>query len=166
MLGGCARRPNSPMGFGSSLLTGEMLGGNATTHERVASLRRRSRSRSDLAIGSARCLPITFLATSPSMRRDGESRRLHTLALDLSRADGDDQGIATSLGSIALVDVAEGDFNAARGHFDAAIAAYESAEMPDAAIALRDMATDLLERRVSLEAVIHRVAHPDRQGRP
>lgn len=91
-------------------------------------------------------------------RRDDESRRFHTLALEISRHDGDHQGAATSLGGIAYVDFAEGDLEGARQKWDAAIDAYEAAEMVEAARSLRDRATDLLEGRVVLETVVHRVA--------
>lgn len=88
--------------------------------------------------------------------RDDESRRLHRLALDLSRRDGDDQGIATSLGSLALVDVAAGDLEAARSRFAAAAEAYERAAMPDAATGVRETAEALLVRRVKLDELVHR----------
>jgi tetratricopeptide (TPR) repeat protein len=91
-------------------------------------------------------------------RRDEESRRLHTLVLDISRVEGDQQGVATSLGGIALVDFVEGDLDAARQNWYAAVAAYEAAEMSDAARALRERASALLEGRVALETLVHRVA--------
>ncbi len=90
--------------------------------------------------------------------RDDESRLLHIAALELSRLDGDNQGIATSLGSIAHVDVAEGDFDAARQRYDAAVEAYEMAGMSDAAQSLRERSNELLEGRVRIESVVHRAS--------
>ena len=89
--------------------------------------------------------------------RDDASRRLHILALEISRAEADDQGVATSLGSIAYVDFAEGDRDAARRNWEAAARAYEAAEMPEAARSLREKANDLLEGRTALETIVHRV---------
>jgi hypothetical protein len=40
---------------------------------------------------------------------DDESRHVHLAVAYSSRLDGDEQGIATSLGSLALIDVAAGD---------------------------------------------------------
>jgi tetratricopeptide (TPR) repeat protein len=88
--------------------------------------------------------------------RDRDSRMLHTRALDLSRRDCDHQGVATSLGSIAHIDVAEGDFEAAQRTYDAAVREYELANMPDEAQSLRQRSNDLLERRVRIEDVVHR----------
>jgi hypothetical protein len=65
--------------------------------------------------------------------RDAESRELHLAALALSESENDQHGIATSLGSIALVDVAEGDLRAARVNYDASVAAYERAGLPEVA---------------------------------
>lgn len=91
-----------------------------------------------------------------NQRRDADSRTFHLQALDLARAEGDDHGIATSLGSIALVDVADGDLDAASGRFDACVAAYTRAGMPDDAERVRRTAHDLLERRVPLETLVDR----------
>jgi tetratricopeptide (TPR) repeat protein len=89
-------------------------------------------------------------------RKDAESRHLHTRALELSRAAGDDHGIATSLGSIALVDVAEGNLEAARDQFDASAKAYERAHMPEDADRVRETADALLVRSVPLKSLVHR----------
>ena len=94
--------------------------------------------------------------------RDDESRRLHAAALEIARADGDDQGMATSLGSIALIDVANGDLDAARARYDAAVEAYRSAGMSDAAESLRVRADDLLTGRVRFDEVVHRHTPADR----
>lgn len=88
--------------------------------------------------------------------RDEDSRRFHTLALELAREDRDEQGIATSLGSLALVDVADGRLEAARARFAKAATAYERAEMPDAADQLRTTARSLLDQGVPLETLMHR----------
>jgi len=91
-----------------------------------------------------------------NLRCDGESRRLHTLALELARADDDDQGIATSLGSIALVDVAQGDLGAARRAFADSEAAYLRADMAEAANRVRETAAALLDEGVPLESLVDR----------
>ncbi len=88
--------------------------------------------------------------------RDDESRRLHLAALKIARAEGDEQGIATSLGSVAYVEIADGDLKAARRRYDAAIDAYEKAGMSEAARSLRDKAADLLDGRVRLEDLVLR----------
>lgn len=93
-----------------------------------------------------------------NLRREAESRAFHEQALELARHEGDDQGIATSLGSIALVDVAEGDLAAAATRFGEAVAAYERAGMSDAAARLRRTADDLLVRRRPLDALVDRPA--------
>ncbi len=88
--------------------------------------------------------------------RDAASRRFHVIALEIARADDDDQGVATSLGSIALVDVAEGNREAARTAFADCVSAYLRAAMPEAADRARETATALLDQGVPLESLIDR----------
>jgi hypothetical protein len=88
--------------------------------------------------------------------RDRDSRSLHVAAFELARAHADNQGIATSLGSIALVDLVEGDFDAAAHNYAAAVAAYERAGMAASARSLRETATKLLDGRVAVETIVHR----------
>jgi tetratricopeptide (TPR) repeat protein len=90
--------------------------------------------------------------------RDEESRRLHRAALRLSAADADDQGVATSLANLALIEVAEGDLERARTTFADAVAAYERAGMPEAAASVRATADALVVERVRLESRVHRQA--------
>jgi tetratricopeptide (TPR) repeat protein len=92
-----------------------------------------------------------------NQRRDDESRALHGEALAVARADCDEHGIATSLGSIALVDVADGDFDAAARRFAESAAAYEQAGMSDDAARVRRTAHDLLDRRMALDMLVDRV---------
>jgi tetratricopeptide (TPR) repeat protein len=89
--------------------------------------------------------------------RDADARRLHSAALELSRVEGDDQGIATSVGSLALVDVAEGDFEAAQANFADSVAAYERAGMPHAVQRVRESADALVVRRAPLKTLVHRL---------
>jgi tetratricopeptide (TPR) repeat protein len=70
--------------------------------------------------------------------RDSESRELHLRALSLAQADGDDHGIATSLGGLALVDVAEGDFESAGINYTNAADAYVRAGMAESAQSVRE----------------------------
>jgi tetratricopeptide (TPR) repeat protein len=91
---------------------------------------------------------------------DAEARRLHSRALELSRADGDEQGIATSLGSIAMIDVAEVDFDSAERNFAAAIETYERVGMEQAADALRATRDALVVRRVPIADVVARNGTP------
>ncbi|HEX4212455.1 MAG TPA: hypothetical protein VIA06_03895 [Candidatus Dormibacteraeota bacterium] len=86
---------------------------------------------------------------------DTEARRLHLAALSISRAEGDDQGIASSLGSLALIDAAEGDRPLAATRFDEAFAAYERAMMPEAAESLRRTAR-ALSGGTPLDRIVHR----------
>jgi tetratricopeptide (TPR) repeat protein len=88
--------------------------------------------------------------------RDGESRSLHLAALQYAQSEGDEQGIATSLGSLALVDVADSNYQSARTNFAEAIAAYLRAGMPDAAEQLRETAVALINQRTPLETVVDR----------
>ena len=88
--------------------------------------------------------------------RDDESRRLHAEALDLSRLEGDDQGIATSLVGLALVDVADGERDLAAAKLADAESAYERAGMPAQAASVRATAQALVVERVPLQAWVHR----------
>jgi tetratricopeptide (TPR) repeat protein len=88
--------------------------------------------------------------------RDEESRRLHEAALALARREGDEQGVATSLGSIALVDVAGGDFAAAEMRFADSADSYERAGMADAARSVREKAEALVRDPVALATLIDR----------
>lgn len=92
-----------------------------------------------------------------NQRRDDTSRAFHGEALAIARDEGDDQGIATSLGSIALVDVADGDFETAFRRFAESVAAYERAGMPDDAARVRRTAGDLVDRRIALDTLVDRV---------
>jgi hypothetical protein len=56
-----------------------------------------------------------------------------------------------------LVDVAEGDFESARNNYDDSADAYERAGMADSARTVRQTADALIEQRVPLEMVAHRV---------
>ena len=58
--------------------------------------------------------------------RDDELRQLHTRALEISRAEADQQGVATSLGSIAYLDFAQRDRDAAGRKWEAAAQAYDA----------------------------------------
>jgi tetratricopeptide (TPR) repeat protein len=103
------------------------------------------------------CAAYHFLANIAFNEcRDDESRRLHLAALEIARAEGDEQGIATSLGGIAYVDLAVGDLEASRRHYDAAIDAYERAGMSDAARSLQETSASLLDGRVRLEDLVPR----------
>lgn len=93
-------------------------------------------------------------------RKNDESREHHNSALRLARLDGDFQGIATSLGSLAHIELAEGNGGGARALYDDAVAAYEMASMSDAASRLRASADDLVSGRVTLDDVVHRVDRP------
>lgn len=88
--------------------------------------------------------------------RDAESRRLHLAALELARRDNDAQGIATSLGSIALIDVAQGRFDQAAARFAIAAAAYQRAGMDEQASRIRETADALLRHGVPLESLVDR----------
>jgi hypothetical protein len=92
--------------------------------------------------------------------RDVEARTLHAAALELSEEVGDDQGIATSLGSLALCDVAAGDLDAAERRFAGAVEAYLRAGMPERAGRVRETADGLLVRRVPLDELVHRSRAP------
>lgn len=95
--------------------------------------------------------------------RDEESRRLHLAALELARRDDDAQGIATSLGSIALIDVAQRQFDQAATRFADAAVAYERAGMDEQASRVRETADALLRQRIPIESLVHRSrAAPDR----
>jgi tetratricopeptide (TPR) repeat protein len=93
--------------------------------------------------------------------RDAESRELHQRALAVARVEGDQQGIATSLGSIAHVDFVEGNVEVAARLYDEAVEAYEAADMHDRAVSLRKTADALLSGRSRLEEIIHRVCETD-----
>jgi hypothetical protein len=88
--------------------------------------------------------------------RDDESRRLHNEVLAYSRADGDDHGIATSLGNLALVDVAVGDLDGAGVKFEESARAYERIGMPQQAATIRATADAFLFRHVPIESRVHR----------
>lgn len=90
-----------------------------------------------------------------------DSRLHHLQALDLSEADGDPQGVATSLGSLALVGVVDGDLEAARANYDACLAAYAEADMPEAVDRVRETAHRLLDERVPVDTFVHRTSPPD-----
>jgi tetratricopeptide (TPR) repeat protein len=96
--------------------------------------------------------------------RDIESRELHLRALELARIEGDNQGIATSLGSIAHVDVAEGSFEDAARLYDEAVEAYEAAGMHDRAVSLRETADALLSGRSRLGEMMHRIRDTNTSG--
>jgi hypothetical protein len=88
--------------------------------------------------------------------RDEESRAHHLAALALAEADGDPQGVATSLGSLGLVEVVAGDSVAAEAAYDRCVAAYVEAGMPDAAERVRQTAHQLVVERVPVETLVHR----------
>src|SRR5207302_3302118 len=69
---------------------------------------------------------------------------------------GDDQGIATSLGSVAMIDAAEGNFERAEANFAAATEAYERAGMAQAAEGLRATREALVVQRVPVDDLVHR----------
>jgi len=88
--------------------------------------------------------------------RDNESRRLHETALALARREGDEQGIATSLGSLALVDAAEGRLDDAHEKFGEAVASYTRAGMVLEAQRVRETADALTRRGVAVESLVNR----------
>lgn len=103
------------------------------------------------------CAALHFLGNVAfNRRRDAEARKLHAAALALSRAGCDDQGIATSMGSLALIDVAEGDLERAAQRFAGAEAAYERAGMREAADSLRRTAHALIVDGTPIDEVVHR----------
>lgn len=76
-------------------------------------------------IGSAfaECAGLHFLGNVAFKQcRDADSRRLQQAALDIARQLEDDLGIATNIGSIAMVDVVEGDFVSAEANYRESIA--------------------------------------------
>jgi tetratricopeptide (TPR) repeat protein len=89
-----------------------------------------------------------------SQSRGSESRQHHNRALALARADGDYQGIATSLGSLAHLELADRHIEPARKLYGEAVAAYQLAGMNDAAANLRTKADDLLSGRITVDALI------------
>ena len=60
------------------------------------------------------------------------------------------------MGSLALLDVADADYESARTKFADAIAAYLRAGMPDAAERVRETADALINKRTPLETLVDR----------
>lgn len=91
-----------------------------------------------------------------NQRRDAESRALHQQVLELAGSEGDDHGVATSLGSIALVDAADGDLEAASRRFSDSASAYERAGMPEDAARVRRTAGEVVVREVPVDTLVDR----------
>ena len=110
-------------------------------------------------IGSAfaECAALHFLGNVAfNQCRDDESRRFQAAALEIARRLGDDLAIATNVGSIAMVDVVEGDFASAEANYLESIAAYERAGLSQRADVVRSSLEAFVVQRVPIDQVVHR----------
>jgi hypothetical protein len=110
-------------------------------------------------IGSdfAECAALHFLGNVAfNQCRDLESRRYQAEALEIARRLGDDRGVATNVGSIAMVDVVEGDFVSAEANYLESIAAYERAGLKDRADVVRSSLEAFVVKRIPIDQVVHR----------
>ncbi len=103
------------------------------------------------------CAALHFLGNVAfNQCRDADSRKFQQAALDIARRLDDDHGIATNVGSLAMVDVVEGDFASAEANYRESIAAYERAGLPDRADVVRSSLDAFVVKRVPISQVVHR----------
>lgn len=103
------------------------------------------------------CAALHFLGNVAfNQCRDAESRRYQEAALEIARREADDLGIATNIGSVAMVDVVEGDFESAEANYRESIAAYERAGMMERAEVVRSSLVAFVVKRVPIDQVVHR----------
>jgi hypothetical protein len=110
-------------------------------------------------IGSdfAECAALHFLGNVAfNQCRDAESREYQAAALEIARHLGDDLGIATNVGSIAMVDIVEGDFASAEANYLESIAAYERAGLTERADVVRSSLEAFVVNRVPIDQIVHR----------